>query len=69
MRIPNALRGTLNWRTVDKQFNKGEDGPSLYNIGLKVNDLNTGAYVELEHIRTRGGREREREKEQFQICF
>jgi hypothetical protein len=54
MRIPNALRGTLTWRTVDKQFNKGEEGPSLYNIGLKVTNINSGAYVGhvgLEHTR------------------
>ena len=71
MRIPNVLRGTITWRTVDKQFNKGEEGPSLYNIGLKVTDMNSGAYVELElslnsqeHKNTRreGERERGREK-------
>ena len=62
MRIPNVLRGTITWRTVDKQFNKGEEGPSLYNIGLKVTDMNSGAYVELElssqeHKNTERGRE------------
>ena len=70
MRIPNVLRGTITWRTVDKQFNKGEEGPSLYNIGLKVTDMNSGAYVELElslntqeHKNTRREGERERGRE------
>ena len=67
MRIPNVLRGTITWRTVDKQFNKGEEGPSLYNIGLKVTDMNSGAYVELElssqeHTRREGEREGEADR-------